>query len=65
MELYAVPVCNELTGEMQIVSVSCGSSLDAQIEALRLVFRNQGWHKARALQAERVEAEEREDGAVA
>jgi hypothetical protein len=48
MEEYSVAVLNELTGETMIVLVSSLSAKDAQVEALTLAFRREGWRKASA-----------------
>ncbi len=48
--MYSVTVRNEHTGEMRVVEVSSSFHTDAQIEALMILFHEEGWNKARALQ---------------
>lgn len=50
MEEYSVLVQNELTGETTTVLVSSLCAKDAQVQALTLVFRRDGWRKASALE---------------
>jgi hypothetical protein len=49
LEIYQVPVRNEATGEIRLIAVLSISAGEAQIEALRLLFREEGWRKATAL----------------
>lgn len=50
-DTYTVMVRNDLTGEMQAVSVVSVSPEDAQIEALVQLFKRLGWRKAVAFRA--------------
>lgn len=59
MEEYSVPVRNELTGESTTVQVESLSAKDAQVQALSLVFRREGWRSARALEPQRTTVEAR------
>ena len=59
MEEYCVPVQNDLTGETMTVQIESLSPKDAQIQALSLVFRREGWRKASALEPQRTEVEAR------
>jgi hypothetical protein len=45
MELYAVTVRNEFTGEIDTVSVIACGPKTAQVEALGLLFRGRRWRK--------------------
>ena len=47
-----IPVRNEVTGEVRVVEVSSGHAVDAQVSALHLLFRLEGWRKAIALPPE-------------
>lgn len=49
MELYEVVVRNELTGEVETVSIQCTGGCDAQVQALHRMFHARGWRKASAL----------------
>ncbi|HLJ68884.1 MAG TPA: hypothetical protein VKX16_16125 [Chloroflexota bacterium] len=51
MYQYSVPVRNEATGEVRIVEVESTYDVDAQILALRELFKSAGWRKATALPA--------------
>jgi hypothetical protein len=44
-----VPVRNEITGEVRVVEILASYHVDAQVEALHLLFREEGWRSARAL----------------
>ena len=59
MEEYSVPVQNDLTGEVTTVQIECLSAKDAQIQALSVVFRRDGWRRASALEPQRTVAEAR------
>jgi hypothetical protein len=50
--LYEVVVCNELTGEVERVRLTSSCSQEAQVDALVHLFKEQGWRKAVAWQAE-------------
>ena len=52
METYQVSVRNEFTGEVRVVEILSYCGVDAQVEALRLLFRLEGWRKATALALE-------------
>lgn len=52
MDLYRVPVRNELTGEVRVLDVLASFITDAQIEALQRLFREENWRKAVALPGE-------------
>lgn len=49
METYHVTVRNDRTGEVRVVEVHCGYPVDAQVEALRRLFRQDDWRHATAL----------------
>jgi hypothetical protein len=49
LEIYQVPVRNEATGEVRMIAVLSISAGEAQIAALKLLFREEGWRKATAL----------------
>jgi hypothetical protein len=48
MELYDITVRNELSGELETLSLTAACAQDAPVEALVQVFRLRGWRKARA-----------------
>jgi hypothetical protein len=52
VHLYRVPVRNEWTGEVRIVEVLSGYGADAQVTALSMLFQQESWRKAIALQPE-------------
>jgi len=49
LEIYQVPVRNEATGETRMIAVLSINAGEAQITALKLLFREEGWRKATAL----------------
>ena len=49
MYTFQIPVRNETTGEVRVVEVQSRHDADAQILALHLLFRQEGWRKATAL----------------
>lgn len=49
VDMYLVPVRNELTAEVRVVEVACCHPADAQVEALGRVFHELGWRKSCAL----------------
>lgn len=51
MDLYAVTVRNEYTGEIATVSVIASGPKTAQAEALGLLFRGRRWRKCVAFPA--------------
>lgn len=57
MEDYDVPVQNDVTGETTTVQIESVSAKDAQIQALSLVFRQNGWRKASAREPHRTPVE--------
>jgi hypothetical protein len=59
MEEYSVSVRNELTGEATTVQVESFSAKDAQVQALTLVFRREGWRSSRALEPQQITVEAR------
>jgi hypothetical protein len=46
---FQIPVRNETTGEVRVVEVQSGHDADAQILALHLLFKQEGWRKATAM----------------
>jgi hypothetical protein len=53
MDLYDVPVQNQLTGEQRTVSLRASWPQEAQVAALVQLFRLHEWRKAVAFPAER------------
>ncbi len=51
MDSFQIPVRNERTGEIRLIGVAKSHEIDAQIEALQTVFKQEGWRKATALRA--------------
>ena len=51
MDRFAVSVRNDSTGEVRVVEVASAYGVDAQIEALRELFKHFGWRRATALPA--------------
>jgi hypothetical protein len=49
---YQVPVRNDDTGEVRVVEVSSAYEVDAQVEALQQLFKQDGWRKCTASRAE-------------
>jgi len=52
VQIFAIPIRNEQTGEIRVVEIMCGFHVQAQVEALHHLFKQEGWRKATALQAE-------------
>ena len=51
VQKFVIPVRNEFTGEVRLVEVVSGYYADAQVEALHVLFKREGWRKATALHA--------------
>ncbi len=51
LDSFQIPVRNESTGEIRLVGVARSHEIDAQIEALQTLFKQEGWRKATALRA--------------
>lgn len=49
---YQIPVRNDDTGEIRIVEISSSYEVDAQVEAVQQLFKQDGWRKCTALHAE-------------
>ncbi len=49
---YDIPVRNDSTGEVRVVAVSSSFETDAQVEALQILFKTDGWRKCTALRPE-------------
>lgn len=52
MDVYRVAVRNEFTGEIRVVEILSICAVDAQIAALKQLFREEGWRKASAMTPE-------------
>jgi hypothetical protein len=52
LEVFSIPVCNELSGEIRIVDIASEYFADAQVAALHRMFAAEGWRKAVALMPE-------------
>lgn len=51
VQKFVIPVRNESTGEIRLVEVMSTYHADAQVEALYLLFKQEGWRKATAFHA--------------
>jgi len=49
MQRYLIQVRNEFTGDVRVIEVHSGHGADAQVTALHLLFKQEGWRKATAL----------------
>jgi len=57
VQVFSVSVRNELTAEIRTVAVPAEFAADAQIAALHMLFREEGWRKATAeIPAEKADA---------